>query len=67
LGVETPSLKPQPAPLDLVAEETEPLAVVVERQRKRADALQGRQNIRVLPNGQVLLLDGNGSDDGSVD
>src|SRR5689334_12311520 len=63
LNVETPRLEPQPAPLNLVAEEIEPLAVVVERQRARMNALQGR-NIEVLPSGQVLLLDErNGSDD----
>ena len=38
LNVETPRLEPQPAPLDLPYEEVEPLAVVVERQRKRCDA-----------------------------
>ena len=47
---------PERAPVDLVVEEIEPLAVVVERQRKRMDALLGRP-IEVLPNGQVRLLD----------
>jgi hypothetical protein len=48
--------------MELVAEEIEPLAVVVERQRARMEALQG-QAIRVLPSGKVLLLDdSNGSD-----
>jgi hypothetical protein len=36
---ETPRLTPVSPPLDLVAEVIEPLSVVVERQRKRADAL----------------------------
>ena len=37
---ESAPLKPVEAPLDLVAEEvSEPLAVVVERQRRRADAI----------------------------
>ena len=36
---ETPRLMPEPRPLDLVYEEVEPLIVVVERQRKRADAM----------------------------
>jgi len=36
---ETPRLMPEPRPLDLVYEEVEPLSVVVERQRKRADAM----------------------------
>jgi hypothetical protein len=67
LGVETPSLKPVAPAIDSTCEEIEPLAVVIERQRKRMDALQGR-NIEVLPSGQVLLLDpngngGNGQDD----
>src|SRR5262249_61765343 len=39
LNVETPSLKPQEPPLDLVAEPYEPLAVVVERQRRRGERL----------------------------
>jgi len=64
---ETPRLTPQPPPLDLVAEEYEPLAVVVERQRKRADAMQREmRDIEVLPNGTVRVLPkpgGNGSDD----
>jgi len=66
LGVETPSLKPQPSVLDLVGEEIEPLAVVVERQRKRCDALQGRNievtdsGVRVLDN--LLPMPGNGGD-----
>src|SRR5215471_16107673 len=33
---ETPRLMPEPRPLDLVYEEVEPLATVVERQRRRA-------------------------------
>ena len=68
LNVETPRLESVPPPLDLVAEEVEPLADVVARQRARADRMEREaRNIRVLPNGQVLLLDehngGNGSDD----
>ena|SRR5215469_5977236 len=67
LNVETPRLEPQPAPLDLVADEIEPLAVVVERQRKRADALQREmRDIQVLPSGVVRILPkpgSNGSDD----
>jgi len=38
---ESAPLKPQPAPLDLVAEKPLPLAEVVRRQRARADALMG--------------------------
>jgi hypothetical protein len=41
LNVEKPSLKPEPAPLNLVAEKIEPMADLVARQRRRADALQG--------------------------
>jgi hypothetical protein len=37
---ETPRLAPVEPPLDLVAEPYEPLSVVVERQRRRADAIQ---------------------------
>ena len=60
---ETPRLTPQPAPLDLPYEEVEPLAVVVERQRKRVDAMQREaRQIRVLSSGQVIELGGNGSD-----
>jgi hypothetical protein len=36
---ETPRLMPEKAPLDLAAEEYEPLATLVERQRKRCDEL----------------------------
>jgi len=36
---ETPRLAPVEAPMELVAEVVEPLSVVVERQRKRADAI----------------------------
>ena len=68
LNVETPPLKPQPPPLELAAEEIEPLATVIERQRKRMDQMQG-QNIEVLPSGQVRLLtpSGNDRDDDSKD
>ena len=67
LNVETPRLEPQPAPLELAAEEIEPLAVVVERQRKRMDRMQG-QYIQVLPDGRVLLLKpGSNGDDSSSD
>jgi hypothetical protein len=60
---EVPRLTPQPPPIDSTCEEiVEPLAVVVERQRKRCDALQGR-SIEVLPSGQVLLLEPNSDGD----
>jgi len=67
LNVETPRLEPQRAPLNLVAEEIEPLAVVVERQRRRADAmLREARDIEVLPSGIVTVLPkpgSNGSND----
>jgi hypothetical protein len=67
LAHEKPRLMPQPAPLDLPCEEIEPLAVVVDRQRKRADAMQREaRNIQVLPNGQVLLIEPNGNGDDTV-
>jgi hypothetical protein len=66
LNVEKPSLKPQPAPLDLVAEEIEPLATVVTRQRARADALMGEaRDIEVSPSGAVRILPRSGSNGGS--
>jgi hypothetical protein len=60
LNVEKPSLKPQPAPLDLVAEPYEPLSVVVERQRARMIAMHAED-----PQFQGLLSPGrgNGQDD----
>jgi hypothetical protein len=61
LGVETPSLKPEPAPLDLVAEEIEPLAQVVARQRARADAMLAlpmEERARLIRG--VVRRDGNG-------
>jgi len=64
---EVPRLTPQPAPLDLPYEEVEPLAVVVDRQRRRADAMQREaRDIEVLPSGLVRILPkpgSNGSDD----
>src|SRR6516165_6337997 len=53
LNVEKPSLKPQPAPLDLVAEPYEPLSVVVERQRARMIAMHAED-----PQFQGLLSPG---------
>jgi len=65
LNVETPSLKPEPAPLDLVAEPYEPLSVVVERQRARINRIQAlplEERERMIT-GVVRRDDGNGSDD----
>jgi hypothetical protein len=63
MNFEKPSLKPQPAPLELVAEEIEPLADVVARQRARADRmlLEDPQFLAV----RSISLKGNGADDGS--
>src|SRR6516225_2833540 len=61
---ETPRLTPVPPPLDLVAEPYEPLAVVVERQRQRADrilALPLEERERLIKG--VVRHDGNGQDD----
>jgi len=65
---ETPRLTPVPPAMELVAEPYEPLAVVVARQRARAD------RIRALPLAErermvrgVTRDDGNGSGNGSND
>jgi hypothetical protein len=66
LNVETPALKPEPAPLDLVAEVIEPLSVVVERQRKRADAMLAlplEERERLIRG--VVRRDSNGDDTAS--
>jgi hypothetical protein len=65
---EVPKIHSVPPALELQAEPVECLADVVARQRARQDRLQGRQDIQVLPSGQVHLLEpngngGNGSDD----
>jgi hypothetical protein len=60
---ETPRLTPQPPALDLVAEEIEPLAQLVERQRARADwMLENDPQFTCLPN-IVPSSNGNGQDD----
>jgi hypothetical protein len=63
LGHETPPLKPTEAAIDSTCEEIiEPLAVVVERQRRRADAMQREmRDIEVLPSGLVRILPKPGS------
>ena len=51
---ESPRIIPQPPAIDSTCEEIEPLAVVIERQRKRADAMQREaRDIEVLPSGAV--------------
>jgi hypothetical protein len=57
LNFEKPRLESVPPPMDLVAEPVEPLAVVVERQRKRQDVMlsEGR-DIEVSPSGAVRIL-----------
>ena len=59
---ETPRLESVPPPLDVVAEPIIPLAELVAQRRARCDQmLREQQEIRVLPNGQVVVLDkGNG-------
>jgi len=64
---EMPRLESVPPPMDLVAEPYVPLAELVEQRRARCDQMEREaRQIRVLPNGQVLLLDepygGNGGD-----
>src|SRR5690348_13234998 len=61
---ETPRLESVPPPLELTAVEYEPLSVVVERQRKRADAILAlslEERSRLITG--VERDDGNGSDD----
>src|SRR6516165_10678137 len=68
LNVEKPSLKPEPAPLDLVAEPYEPLSVIVERQRKRCDAIEAlpmEERERMIAG--VVRRNSNGDDSGSND
>ena len=63
---ETPRLTPVSPPLDLVAEVIEPLSVVVERQRKRADALLAlpmEERERLIRG--VVRRDGSGGDNTS--
>jgi hypothetical protein len=67
---EAPKIQSVTPAIDATCEEiSEPLAVVVDTQRARADRMQREaRNIQVLPSGQVLLLEpngngGNGSDD----
>jgi hypothetical protein len=68
---EVPKIQSVPPAIDASCEEIIPLADLVTAQRKRADAmLREAREIRVLPNGQVLLLDehepsgnGNGGDE----
>jgi len=51
LNVEKPSLKPQPAPLELTAEPVIPLADLIRRRRARVAALEG------LPPGHPRYLE----------
>jgi hypothetical protein len=66
LQFEVPRLLPEKAAIDSTCEEiVEPLAVVVERQRRRADALQREaRDIEVLPSGVVRILPEPGSNGG---
>jgi hypothetical protein len=60
---ETPRLAPVEAPLELTAEVIEPLSVVVERQRRRADAIMAlpmEERERMITG---VVRGGNGQDD----
>ena len=60
---ETPRLTPVPPAIDATCEEIEPLSVVVERQRKRADAIMAlplAERERMITG--VVKRDGNGQD-----
>jgi hypothetical protein len=68
MSFEKPSLKPQPAPLELTAEPYEPLAERLERQRARMErllALPLEERERMIAG--VVRHDGNGQDDSSGD
>jgi hypothetical protein len=64
LAHEKPRLQPVPPPLDLVAEPVEDLATLVTKRRARQAALE--QPYR-LDGNQVVLIQGNGRNDGSGD
>jgi hypothetical protein len=59
---EKPRLMPERAPLDLTAEESEPLAAVVERQRARQNLLCPQSTDQVLDLVPASSRNGNGSD-----
>jgi hypothetical protein len=66
LGVESAPLKSVEPPLELTAEVIEPLSVIVERQRKRCDAIQAlpmAERERMIA-GVVRRGNGNGSGGG---
>jgi hypothetical protein len=61
---ETPRLMPEPRPLELAAEVIEPLSVVVERQRKRANEILALPlEVREQMVRGVVRRDRNGQDD----
>jgi hypothetical protein len=66
---ETPRLMPEKAAIDVTAEEIIPLAELVAKQRKRADAMQREgRDIEVSPSGAVRVLPKPGrNDDGGND
>ena len=63
LNVEKARLAPQQAPLELVGEEIEDLAAVVQRQRARADKMMLEPPYRVLPGPSRHNGNGDDSDD----
>jgi hypothetical protein len=64
---EVPRLLPVPPPLELVAEEIEPLADVVRRQRARADRMQLEPPFSDLAKQFPLQSNSSGSDDSGGD
>jgi hypothetical protein len=62
---EVPRLTPVPPAIDATCEEIEPLAVVIERQRKRADQMmrEDPQFLALRSSGHLLKGNGNGDDD----
>ena len=64
---ETPRLNPVPPPLDLVAEEIEPLADLIARQRARVDRMQLEPPFSDLPKVFPLRSDANGNGNGQDD
>ena len=64
---ETPRLESVPPAVDATCEEIIPLAELVAKRRAHVDRLNAEaRQIRVLPSGQVIVLDkGNGEDTGS--
>ena len=66
LQFEVPKLMPERAPINATCEEYIPLAELIAQRRARCDQLlREQQEIRVLPGGQVVVLDEGVGGDGS--